>query len=150
MRANRKIAGLLLAAFLGGAALGAPGTPWAEVTTVGKDKAAARIADGTSTPAIFNYVAIGTSSTAFSVGQTACQAEVGTRVQDTDADAGSTGVVILISTFAAGNPATTQTIREICLLNASSSGDMFSRRVISDVTKTSTDSLQVTITITVS
>lgn len=96
---------------------------------------------GTSS-AVADYLAIGTSTTAEAASQTALLAEVGTRVQGTltqpdaytDRDVG---------TFAAGNG--TGTIGEAGRLNASTSGTMMGRALVSPTkVKAAEDSLQVT------
>lgn len=120
------------------------------ITNAGKDAAVARILDGTSTPAIFNYVAIGTNATAEAATDTALGTECAssTRQQDTDAAAGSTGVTVLDVTFAAGN--CTATVTEMGVFNASSAGTILNHKTFGGIAKGSSDSLQVTVTFTLS
>jgi hypothetical protein len=121
------------------------------ITTAGKQAGIARLIDGTSTPAIFNYVAIGTSGTGEGVGDTALLAEVGTRQQDTDATPdppSPTGQQQLIVTFAAGNG--TGTIQEAGVLNNSSGGTLLNRKTFGAITKGAGDSLEITVTLTLS
>ncbi len=121
------------------------------ITTAGKNDGIERLINATGTPAIFNYVAIGTSATAEGVGDTALIAEVGTRQQDTAATPdppSPTGQQQLIVTFAAGNG--TGTIREAGVLNASSGGTLLNRKTFGDIVKGAADALEITITLTLS
>ena len=126
------------------------------ITTAGKNKAVARLLDATATPAIWNYVAIGTGDgagvcVAAAAGDTALQLEVGTRQQDTDADPdppSPTGLQQLIVTFGAG--VGTGSLCEVGILNAAAAGDLLSRTTFSVITKAAGDSLQVTFKLTVS
>ena len=121
------------------------------ITNTGKNDGIERLINATGTPAIFNYVGIGTTGTAEAATDTALLAEVGTRQQDTAATPdppSSTGQQALIVTFAAGNG--TGTIVEAGVFNASTSGTMLNRKTFGGVVKGAGDSLEVTITFTLS
>lgn len=100
-----------------------------------------------ASPAVHDYMAIGTGTNAAAAGDTTLQTETGTRVQGTLSQPTAT-TDRLVSTFAAGNG--TAAITETGRLNASSSGNLFCRSVFSAVNKGASDSLQVTYDITVS
>lgn len=100
-----------------------------------------------ASPAVHDYMAIGTGNTAAAAGDTALQTETGTRVQGALTQPTAT-TDRLISTFAAGNG--TAAITETGRLNASSSGNLFCRSVFAAVNKGASDSLQITYDITVS
>lgn len=130
------------------AILGSESTPCPTTTSVGVACGPQGICAG---PPKFNYVGIGTNGAAESAAQTGCLTEVGTRQQDTIPDIGpTTGQGKLIVTFGSGNPAGGGTIAETCLMNALTSGSMFSRRIVGPITKGATDSLQFTWTISLS
>lgn len=121
------------------------------ITTTGKNDGIERLINATSTPAIFNYIGIGTSATAEGAGDTTLGAEVGTRQQDTAATPdppSTTGQQSLIVTFAAGNG--TGTITEVGCFNASSGGTMLNRKTFGAITKGASDALEVTLTLTLS
>lgn len=121
------------------------------ITNTGKNDGIERLINATGTPAVFNYVGIGTTGTAEDATDTALLAEVGTRQQDTAAtpDPPSvTGQQSLIVTFAAGNG--TGTIVEAGVFNASTSGTMLNRKTFGAITKGAGDELQVTVTFTLS
>lgn len=100
-----------------------------------------------ASPAVCDYQAIGTGTTAAALGDTTLQTETGTRVQGTLSQPAAT-TDRLVSTFAAGNG--TAAITETGRLNASSVGTLFARQVFSAVNKGASDSLQITHDITVS
>jgi hypothetical protein len=116
------------------------------ITTAGKAWLADYLAP--TPPAIADYLAIGTNTTAASIVDTALGAEQGTRVQATLTNSGA--VWQLVGTFAAANPATAQAITEAGILNASSVGTLFARQVFAAINKATTDSLQCTWQITFS
>ena len=94
-----------------------------------------------NTPAVPDYIAIGTSSTAAAASQTALVAEVA-RAQGTlsQPDAHTDRCTY---TFPAGTG--TGTITEVARLNASSAGTMFGRGILGTAAvKTAADSLQIT------
>jgi hypothetical protein len=96
------------------------------------------------TPAVPDYVAIGTGATAVAAADIALGAEVA-RAQGTlsQPDAYTDRVIY---TFAAGTG--TGTISEAGRLNAPSAGVLVGRQVFTGVTKTATDSLQITYDLT--
>ena len=119
------------------------------VVTAGKNTAIQQIlggASGGAQPAKFNYVGIGTNSTAEAVANTALGAEIGTRQQDTSPDFPSTGRGDLIVTFGAGNG--TGAITEAGVLNASSAGTLLARKTFAVINKGASDVLQITWQIT--
>lgn len=116
------------------------------VTTAGKGWVIDRIQTAASTPAIMDYQAIGSGSTASAVGDTALETELA-RGQGTLSQPTAT-TDRLVTTFAAGTG--TGTVTETGRLNASSSGTLLARQVFSAVTKGSGDSLTVTHDITIS
>lgn len=121
------------------------------ITNAGKNDSIERLINATSTPAVFNYVAIGTSATAEAATDTALGAEIGTRQQDTAATPDpptTTGQQQLIVTFAPGNG--TGTIVEAGVLNASSGGTLLNRKTFGGIVKGASDALEVTITFTLS
>lgn len=123
------------------------------ITNAGKNAGIQRIIDGTSTPAIFNYVGIGTNATAENAADTALGTECAgsTRQQDTDATPdppSPTGQQQLIVTFAAGN--CTATVTEIGVFNASTTGTMLNHKTFGGIVKGASDALQATITLTLS
>jgi hypothetical protein len=108
--------------------------------------------DGTVAPsAPFNYIALGSGSTAVSAEQTALVAEFSpgagyARVQDTVAQfSASTNKLVLSATFppdqATGN------VRESGIFNAATGGDMLSRQTFAEIQKAAGDTLTVTWTI---
>lgn len=123
------------------------------ITNTGKNDGIERLINATSTPAIFNYVGIGTNATAEAATDTTLGTECAssTRQQDTAATPdppSSTGQQQLIVTFAAGN--CTATVTEAGVFNASTSGTMLNRKTFGGITKGASDSLEVTITFTLS
>lgn len=115
------------------------------VVNTGKDAVIDRLQ--AATPAVHDFQAIGTGTTAPAAGNTALETEIGTRVQGTLSQPTST-TDRLVSTFAAGNG--TGAITETGRLNASTAGNLFARQTFSVVNKAAGDSLQVTHDITVS
>jgi len=93
-----------------------------------------------NTPAVCDYIAIGTGATAAAAADTTLQTEVA-RAQGTlsQPDAYTDRCV---QTFAAGTG--TGTITEAGRLNAASVGTLMGRQVFTGIVKTSSDSLQIT------
>lgn len=117
------------------------------IVSVGFDAICDSIGNSSSRPAVMGYVAIGTSTTAASSGQTALVAEVA-RVAASYAHTTGTQVFTLSSTF---NPGTgTGAITEAGILNAASSGTMLDRVVFAVVNKGAGDTLITTFTFTLS
>jgi hypothetical protein len=117
------------------------------IVNAGKDWVVDRLQSLTGSPALTDYIAIGTGTTAAAAGDTTLQTEVGTRVQGTISQPTSTTDRV-VSTFAAGNG--TAAITETGRLTASSGGTLLGRVVFSAINKGALDSLQVTYDMTVS
>lgn len=100
-----------------------------------------------NTPAVHDYQAIGTGTTAPAAGDTTLQTEVGTRIQGALTQPTAT-TDRLVSTFPAGNG--TGAITETGRLNASSAGNLLARLTFSVINKAAGDSLQITHDLTVS
>jgi len=123
------------------------------ITTAGKNDGIERLINATGTPAIFNYVAIGTSAVAEVVGDTALGTEcaASTRQQDgaaTPDPPTTTGQQQLIVTFAAAN--CTATVTEVGTFNALTVGTMLNRKTFGGIVKSAGDALEITITFTLS
>ncbi len=114
------------------------------VVTAGKGYVASRIKDASATA--MSHMAIGSGTTAAAANDTALGNELG-RVALT-----STTVSAAVVTYVASFPAGTGTgaVTEAGILNASSSGTLLCRTVVSDVNKGASDSMTVTWTVTVS
>lgn len=100
-----------------------------------------------------NYIALGTSNTAFAVTQTALGSELagGSYARQQDADAtytGGTTSFAISATFAAG--VATGALQESGLFDASTSGNMMARQTFSTINVGASDSITVTWTITLS
>jgi hypothetical protein len=129
------------------------------IVNTGLEAVASRIAphDGTINPTSpFNYIALGTSSTAVSATDVALSAELPTgvaysRLQDTQAAYSDTGAgkkLILSVTFLPGQA--TGTLRESGIFNAATDGNMLARQTFADMQKAADDTLTITWTITLS
>lgn len=124
------------------------------ITNVGFELIADRIADHSGfTGNQANYIALGTSSTAFAVTQTALGSELSggsyARQQDTDATYTSGSKSFAISaTFGAG--VATGALTESGLFDASTTGNMMARQTFSTINVGASDSITVTWTITLS
>lgn len=123
------------------------------IVNTGKNDGIERLINATGTPAVFNYVGIGTSATAEAATDTALGVECAssTRQQDTAATPDpptTTGQQQLVVTFAAGN--CTATVVEAGVFNASTSGTMLNRKTFGAITKGASDQLEITITFTLS
>jgi hypothetical protein len=114
------------------------------VVTAGKNYVASRIKDATATA--MSHMAIGTSSTAAAVGNTALGTEAG-RVSLTSTTV-TNNEIAYVASFGAGTG--TGAIVEAGLFNASSGGTMLCRTVFSVVNKGASDSMTITWTVTVS
>lgn len=114
------------------------------VVTVGKNFVASRMVGTTS--AVMSNMAIGSSSTAAAVGDTALGAELG-RVALASGSA-TNAVVTYTATFPAGTG--TGAVVEAGILNASSAGTLLCRTVFSVVNKGANDAMSVTWTVTIS
>jgi hypothetical protein len=125
------------------------------IVDAGVEGVASRIAphDGSINPtSAYNYIGLGTGSTAVDAADTELAAELPTginydRLQDTTAQySDSTKKLVLSVTFAPGDA--TGTLRESGIFNAATDGDMFARQTFTEITKASGDTLTVTWTIT--
>lgn len=114
------------------------------VVTVGKNFVASRMV-GTAAN-VMSHMAIGSSSTAASAGDTALGAELG-RVALASGSA-TAAVVTYTATFPAGTG--TGAVVEAGIFNASSAGTMLCRTVFSVVNKGADDAMSVTWTVTIS
>lgn len=155
MRIARRLGPLALAAYLVGLIL-APTPAITLITTTGKNNGIERLINDTGTPAIFKYVAVGNGDgsgtcNAAAAGDTTLQGEIGTRqnvIAATPDPPTVTGQQALVATFAAGNA--TGSLCEVGVLNAAFSGTLLQRSTYAVVTKAAGDSLQVTVTLTLS
>jgi len=114
------------------------------VTTAGKAFIASRM-DGTSA-GVMSHMAVGTSTTAAAVGQTALISE-SARVSE-DSSTSSSATIVYVATFPAGTG--TAALTEAGILNASSGGTLLCRTVFSVINKGASDSLTITWTVTIS
>jgi hypothetical protein len=115
------------------------------VVTTGKTYIAARM-QGTSVPTVMGYMAIGTSTTTPTVGNTALGTEAGRVALASFTSSGAQ--VTATATFPAGTG--TGAITEAAILNASSAGTMLCRTTFPVVNKAAGDSIAVTWVVTVS
>lgn len=111
------------------------------ICTTGKDKLLA--VSSPETVSQFAYLAIGTSSTAATSADTTIGAEVARSAVITPTFTSHT--ISFAATFAAGTG--TGTIQECGLLDAASAGNLLSHIVFGAITKGSSDSLTVTVSI---
>lgn len=97
---------------------------------------------------VMSHMALGSDSTAAAAGNTALGSQLGSRIALTSVTrSGSNNESIIYSAqFGAG--AATGAVTEAGIFNAASSGTMLCRTVFSVVNKASTDSLQITWTVT--
>lgn len=114
------------------------------VVTAGKAFVASRMAGAAA--AVIGWMAIGTTNTAPSAGDTALAAEAA-RVAIISGNA-STNTVVYTATFPAGTG--TGAIVEAGLFNANVAGTMLARTVFSVINKGASDSMTITWTVTVS
>ena len=115
------------------------------IVTVGKAFVASALI---TVPSIsFLYMAVGTSTTAAAIGQTALVGSELARVATTNTNPTSV-TTQFVGSFGSG--VGTGTIEEAGLFSAASAGSMFSRYLTGTFTKGATDTLAVTWTITVS
>jgi hypothetical protein len=114
------------------------------VVTVGKNFVASRMVGVAAN--VMSHMAIGSSSTAAAVGDTALGAELG-RVALASGSA-TNAVVTYTATFPAGTG--TGAVVEAGIFNASSAGTLLCRTVFSVVNKGANDAMSVTWTVTIS
>lgn len=98
-------------------------------------------------PAPFNYIAVGTGTTAPAATQTALVTE-SARVSATYAHTNGTKVFTLTATFEAGTA--TAALTEAGVFNAASAGTMLDRVTFAVINKGANDSLTITFTFTLS
>ena len=128
------------------------------IVNTGIEGVASRIAphDGSVNPSSpYNYIALGTGSTAADKAQTTLVSELPTgvsyaRINDSTAQyvTAAGNKLILSVTFPPGQA--TGTLRESGLFNAATGGNMLARQTFTDIQKASGDTLTVTWTITLS
>ena len=115
------------------------------IVTVGKNHIASRLVGVTSN--VMSYMALGTSSTTPSVGDTGLNAEIAssrTGISLTN----SNNTIIATATFGAG-VGTSATVQEAGLFNASTGGTMLAHTTFPALNKSSSDTLSVNWTITI-
>lgn len=116
------------------------------VVTTGLDYIASRMKDTSATA--MSHMAIGTSTTAASLGQTALLAEAArVALASTTVTGNAVGYV---ATFPAGTPASLTALTEAGIFNASSGGTMLCRTVFAAVNKDVGDTMSITWTVTIS
>lgn len=119
------------------------------VTSAGKALLASLCGDASANP--FTYLAVGTSTTAVSVGQTALVAEATTNgLQRASATVDRTTTTVTNDTFRATKTFTatgTVAVEEVGVFNASSSGTMLSRALTSTKTILNGETFVVTYTL---
>ena len=113
------------------------------VVTAGKNWVADRMNDANT---VMTHMALGTSTTAAAVGQTALVAELDRNALTSTTV--STNTVAYAATWAAGDG--TGAITEAGIFDADPAGDMLARTVFSVVNKGASDSITITWTITIS
>ena len=120
------------------------------VTTAGK-RAIAQMIGGVSAVADFDYLALGTSATAFAVGQTALVGEITTLGLERALDATPTEAAAVLSIDYTWTATGAATLNEVGLFNAAAAGTMLGRTVLAAPIAMVTDSTyKYTYTITVS
>lgn len=116
------------------------------VVTVGKVWVAARM-QGVS-KAVMSHMAVGTGTTAASVGQTTLVTENGRVLLTTAGGVAASNVITFATTVPAGTA--TGAITEAGVLNAASAGDMLARTVFSVVNKGALDTMTISWAVTIS
>lgn len=115
------------------------------VVTSGLAFIASRMKDTTATA--MSHMAVGTSTTAASAGQTALVTQLGSRVALTSTTV-ATNSTAYVATFGAG--VATGALTEAGIFNASTSGTMLCRTVFAVINKGALDTMTITWTITIS
>ena len=117
------------------------------IVTTGKNAIASRLA-GTTT-AVMSHLAVGSSSTAADVANTALGTQLGTRAALTVSGGSVSGnQVTFTATFNAGNG--TGAIVEAGIFNAATAGTMLARTTFSVVNKDALDTLTISWVVTIS
>ena len=120
------------------------------ITTAGK-RAVAQMIGGVGAVADFDYLALGSSATAFAVGQTALVAEITTLGLERAQDATPTEAAAVLSVDYTWTATGDATLNEVGLLNAAAAGTMLGRTVLAAPISMVTDATyKYTYTITVS
>ena len=114
------------------------------IVTAGKNLLAAVLGANAAKP---SHLAVGTGSTAPAAGDTALEAEIGTRVAVTHSNP-SGNVWRMVGTFGPGNA--TGAITEAGLFNAATGGTLFARQTFAVINKGANDTLEITWEITFS
>jgi hypothetical protein len=114
------------------------------VVTTGRNHVASRLV-GTA-QAVMSHMAVGSSGTAPALGDTALGGELGRVALSNWSSSGN--VATATASFGAG--VATGTLQEVGLFNASSAGTMLCRSTYSSIVKGSSDTLNVTYTVTAS
>lgn len=115
------------------------------VVTAGKGFIASRIKDATA--AVMSHMAVGTSSTAPTVGDTTLGAEIASSRTALTSTTVTTNSVAYVCTFGTG--VGTGAVTEAGIFNASSAGTMLCRTTFSVINKGASDTLTITWTVTV-
>ena len=94
----------------------------------------------------FNYIGVGTSSAALNAAHTDCQVPTGSRQQDASVtNSGNNGAVINTSWAATLGSVT---LEEVCLFDASTSGNMYARQLTGSIVVGAADTVNAEWTIT--
>jgi hypothetical protein len=122
------------------------------IVDAGFEGVAYRIAphDGNSVSDPWNYIAIGTGTTAPAAGDTSLSGSELARLQDTEAAYTSTPSKQLELETSFGPGVGTGNVAESGLFNAASGGDMLARQTFTSISKGASDTLTITWTITLS
>lgn len=116
------------------------------VVTSGKGYVASRMKD--TSASVMSHMAIGTGTTAAAAGNTALVSE-SARVALTSTTVNNNDVVY-VATFPAGTPSSAAAVTEAAIFNASSGGTMLCRTVFSVISKSTSDALSITWTVSAS
>jgi len=114
------------------------------IVTTGRDAIIERL-DSSPTTAQPSHMAIGTGSTAPVAGNTTLGAEIDRNALTSNTSSG--GVLTMVGNWAAGD-GTNSAIAEAGVLNAASTGTLYSRATFTAINKGASDTLQITWTYT--
>lgn len=114
------------------------------VVTTGKQHIADQLSSSPGGNAM-SHMAIGTGNTAAGASDTALQTELDRNALTSRTDSGA--VVTYVADWAAGDG--TGSITEVGVFNAASSGTMLNRAVFSTITKGASDTLQISVALTI-
>lgn len=118
------------------------------VVTEGLNWIANRLALATPSKGPMSHMAVGTSATAPSAGQTDLLAQLGTRVT-LDSATVSTNTITYVATFPSGGSTHSGALVEAAIMNASTAGDMLCRTTFAAVNKGNDDTVTITWTVTI-